>query len=104
MRLCNQKQIAGALEIIHVSSKIEKEHFTLQLDWNAEDTDDIKRPDAVSLTSGFQDAMKRETVSTLLRSILINVPEKDLGYLKEGISDTDWNCIMEAACSTDEVR
>ncbi|MBR0391686.1 MAG: hypothetical protein IJK38_05130 [Oscillospiraceae bacterium] len=104
LSLCNQKQIAGALEIIHVSSKIEKEHFTLQLDWNAEDTDDIKRPDAVSLTSGFQDAMKRETVSTLLRSILINVPEKDLGYLKEGISDTDWNCIMEAACSTDEVR
>ncbi len=104
MSICNQKQIVGALEIIHVSSKIEKEHFTLQLDWNAEDMGDIKRSDTVSRTSGSQDAVKREAASALLRSILINVPEKDLEYLKDEISDSDWNSIMDAARSADQVR
>ena len=96
--LCSPKQINGALEIIHVSDKIEKEHFTLLMNWNAVSEVDQNIPDdSGSECSSPEAAFSPEAAAAVLRNILLHVPEKDLGYLKDEIPDSDWNLILEEA-------
>lgn len=101
MNVFNQKQIEGILEIIHVSSKIEKEHFSLLIHWAANSPENMEALKPLYRISSLHEAVSREVVADILRSILLHVPEEDLGYLKDDISDADWNGIMEEAARSE---